>query len=410
VLQRNTCDWRLRPESAEAESVQLTVPAMAADSMTQSPTENSVGIVTPSRFTSSDSLALDCGRTLEGFELVYETYGELNDERTNAVLICHALSGDHHAAGFHSAEETKPGWWDSCIGPGKVIDTEKFFVVCPNNLGGCRGSTGPLSNDPATGQPFGPDFPMVTVRDWVRSQSALADYLRIDAWAAVIGGSLGGMNAMQWAIDLPERIRNCVMVAVAPRLSAQNIAFNEVSRQAIRSDPEFHEGHYYRHDRVPRRGLMLARMLGHITYLSEDSMRQKFGRELREGELTFDFDVNFQVESYLRHQGTAFVDRFDANSYLLMTKLLDYFDPADDYDGDLVAAFKRIQARSLVVSFSTDWRFTTARSREVVRAMVRAGVDVSFTEINAEFGHDSFLMPVPDYMNVFGAYMTGIET
>ncbi len=378
--------------------------------MSDSTQSASPGIVAPSKVSFDDALALDCDRTLNGFELVYETYGELNAERSNAVLICHALSGDHHAAGYHGTVGDKPGWWDSCIGPGKVIDTGKFFVVCPNNLGGCNGSTGPLSTNPATGRPFGPDFPIVTVRDWVRAQAALADHLRIDAWAAVVGGSLGGMNAMQWAIDLPERVRHCIMVAVAPKLSAQNIAFNEVSRQAIRSDPDFHEGHYFDHELVPRRGLMLARMLGHITYLSEDSMRQKFGRELREGKLTFDFDVNFQVESYLRHQGTAFVDRFDANSYLLMTKLLDYFDPAADYGGDLVAAYKHIKARSLVLSFSTDWRFNTARAREVVQAMVRAGVDVSFAEISTTFGHDSFLMPVPDYLNVFGAYMQAVST
>jgi homoserine O-acetyltransferase len=371
---------------------------------------DSVGLVEPRSARFDQALALDCGRGLDGFDLVYETYGELNAQRSNAVLICHALSGDHHAAGYHHADDEKPGWWDACIGPGKAIDTRRFHVVCPNNLGGCRGSTGPLTTDPASGERYGPDFPIVTVRDWVRAQAALADRLGIAQWAAVVGGSLGGMNAMQWAIDLPQRVRHCVMVAVAPRLSAQNIAFNEVSRQAIRSDPDFRDGHYYRHALVPRRGLMLARMLGHITYLSDDSMRQKFGRELREGRLTFDFDVNFQVESYLRHQGTAFVDRFDANSYLLMTKLLDYFDPAAEFGGDLVAAFRRVQARSLVLSFSTDWRFTSARSLEVVHAMMKAGVEVSFAEIKAEFGHDSFLMPVHDYLRVFAAYMEGIPT
>ncbi len=371
---------------------------------------DSVGVVAPQTARFERSLELDCGRRLEGFELVYETYGELNDRASNAVLICHALSGDHHAAGYHSGADGKPGWWEACIGPGKVIDTNRFHVVCPNNLGSCRGSTGPLSTNPASGAPYGPDFPIVTVRDWVRAQAVLADHLGIERWAAVAGGSLGGMNAMQWAIDLPERVAHCVMIAVAPKLSAQNIAFNEVARQAIRSDPDFHDGHYYRHGLVPRRGLMLARMLGHITYLSDDSMRQKFGRELRDGRLTFDFDVNFQVESYLRHQGTSFVDRFDANSYLLMTKLLDYFDPAAEFDGDLVQAYRRIQARNVVISFSSDWRFNTARSLEVVHAMLRAGVDVSFAEIRTEFGHDSFLMSVPDYLRVFGAYMGSIET
>ena len=381
-----------------------------ADPMRNHLAPDSVGLVVPHSARFEHALELDCGRRLDGFELVYETYGELNAARSNAVLICHALSGDHHAAGYHDEDDLKPGWWDACIGPGKAIDTRRFFVVCPNNLGSCRGSTGPLTIDPDSAEPYGPGFPIVTVRDWVRAQAALAQRLGIAQWAAVVGGSLGGMNAMQWAIDLPERVRHCVMIAVAPRLSAQNIAFNEVARQAIRSDPDFHDGHYYRHGLVPRRGLMLARMLGHITYLSEDSMRQKFGRELREGRLTFDFDINFQVESYLRHQGTAFVDRFDANSYLLMTKLLDYFDPAAEFGGDLVAALRRVQARSLVLSFSTDWRFTTERSLEVVHAMMKAGGEVSFAEINAAFGHDSFLMPVPDYLRVFGAYMLGIPT
>ncbi len=371
---------------------------------------SSLGIVTPSTARFDSPIELDCGRSLSSFELIYETYGELNASASNAVLICHALSGDHHAAGYHSERERKPGWWDSCIGPGKPIDTERFFVVCPNNLGGCRGSTGPASIDPLTGKPFGPEFPVVTVRDWVRAQAALAKRLGIEQWAAVAGGSLGGMNAMQWAIDRPEQVRNAVMIAVAPRLSAQNIAFNEVARQAIRSDPEFYDGRYYEHGAIPRRGLMLARMLGHITYLSEDGMRQKFGRELREGRLTFDFDVNFQVESYLRHQGTAFVDRFDANSYLLMTKLLDYFDPAADFGGDLVAAYRRIKAKCLVTSFSTDWRFTSERAREVVFAMTRAQVDVSFAEIESQFGHDSFLISIDDYLAVFGSYMGSIAT
>ena len=378
--------------------------------MTSTDPQQSLGLVVPQDASFEKPLDLDCGRTLDGFELRYETYGELNARRSNAVLVCHALSGDHHAAGHHDDADPKPGWWDVCIGPGKPIDTRRFFVVCPNNLGSCRGSTGPLSRNPATGEPYGPDFPIVTVRDWMHAQAALAEHLGIDTWAAVVGGSLGGMNAMQWAIELPERVRHCGMIAVAPRLSAQNIAFNEVARQAIRSDPDFHDGYYFRHGVVPRRGLMLARMLGHITYLSDDSMRLKFGRELREGRLTFDFDVNFQVESYLRHQGTSFVDRFDANSYLLMTKLLDYFDPAAPFDGSLVEAFRRIRAHSLVLSFSSDWRFTTARSREVVAALMEAKRDVSFAEVSTEFGHDSFLMPVPDYLRLFAAYMGSIST
>jgi len=369
----------------------------------------SAGLVTPVTQHFDSPLALDCGRSLAEFDIVYETYGELNATRGNAVLICHALSGDHHAAGYHHEQDPKPGWWDTSIGPGKAIDTNHFYVVSPNNLGSCRGSTGPLSLDPATGEPYGPDFPIVTVRDWVRAQARLQEILEIPHWAAVIGGSLGGMNALQWAIDYPHKVRHAVMVAVAPKLSAQNIAFNEVARQAIRTDVDFHDGYYYKHGRIPRQGLMLARMLGHITYLSEDSMRQKFGRELRDAKLTYDFDVNFQVESYLRYQGRSFVDRFDANSYLLMTKLLDYFDPAADYGGDLIAACRHIRARCLVLSFSTDWRFTTSRARELVHAMLKAEVKVSFTDIQAQFGHDSFLMAIPDYQRLLQSFMRSIE-
>ena len=366
---------------------------------------DSVGLVTPQTLCFEEPLALDCGRTLAGYELIYETYGTLNATRSNAVLICHALSSDHHAAGYHAADERKPGWWDTAIGPGKPIDTRHFFVVCCNNLGGCKGSTGPNTINPETSRLYGPDFPIVTVKDWVKSQARLADRLGIQAWAAVIGGSLGGMQAMQWAIDFPERIRHAVVIAAAPRLSAQNIAFNEVARQAILSDPEFYEGRYYEHGVIPRRGLMLARMLGHITYLSDEGMRAKFGRELREGKLNFSFGSEFQVESYLRYQGNAFVEWFDANTYLLMTKTLDYFDPAADFDQDLAAAFRRAQARFLVVAFTSDWRFSPARSREIVKALVDAGRDVSYIEIEAEHGHDAFLMPIPRYLEVFSAYL-----
>ncbi len=366
---------------------------------------DSVGLVTPQIQRSKEPLVLDCGRSLPAYELIYETYGELNPQRSNAVLICHALSGDHHASGYHSPDERKPGWWDSAIGPGKPIDTRRFFVVCCNNLGGCKGSTGPNSINPTTNTLYGPDFPIVTVKDWTRSQARLADYLGIDNWAAVIGGSLGGMQAIQWAIDFPERIRHAVVIAAAPRLSAQNIAFNEVARQAILSDPDFHEGRYYEHGVIPRRGLMLARMLGHITYLSDEGMGTKFGRELHEGKLNFNFGSEFQVESYLRYQGRSFVERFDANTYLLMTKTLDYFDPAADFDHDLTAAFHRAKARFLVVSFTTDWRFSPARSREIVKALVDAGRGVSYVEIAAEHGHDAFLMPIPRYTELLAAYM-----
>ena len=366
---------------------------------------DSVGLAIPQTLHFEEPLILDCGRTLPRFDLVYESYGTLNPAHSNAVLVCHALSGDHHAAGYHHPDDRKPGWWDSAIGPGKPIDTRRFFVICCNNLGGCRGSTGPNTVNPETGQLYGPDFPIVTVKDWVRSQVRLADRLGIKAWAAVVGGSLGGMQAIQWAIDFPERIRHALVIAAAARLSTQNIAFNEVARQAILTDPEFHEGRFYDYGVVPRRGLMLARMLGHITYLGEEGMLKKFGRDLREGRLNFHFDPEFQVESYLRYQGASFVDRFDANTYLLMTKTLDYFDPAAACGGDLAAALEPAQARFLVVSFSSDWRFAPTRSREIVRALVKAGHEVSYVDIEAEQGHDSFLLPISRYMDVFGAYM-----
>jgi len=370
---------------------------------------DSVGLVEPQKLAFDTPLALDCGRNLPGYELVYETYGKLNTDASNAILICHALSGDHHAAGYHSMDDRKPGWWESCIGPGKPIDTNHFFVVSPNNLGGCKGSTGPMSINPEKNKPYGPDFPIVTVKDWVRSQARLADALGIEQWAAVIGGSLGGMQAMQWAIDYPQRLRHCVVIAAAPKLSAQNIGFNEVARQAIMSDPEFHQGHYYEHNVIPRRGLMLARMLGHITYLSDESMRSKFGRDLREGKLNFGFDVDFQVESYLRYQGQSFVEKFDANTYLLMTKALDYFDPAADYDNDLARALKQAEAQFLVVSFTSDWRFAPKRSREIVKALLDSQKDVSYAEIEAHHGHDAFLIPIPDYLEVFNTYMTRLK-
>jgi len=365
----------------------------------------SVGLVTPQRIRIDRPLLLDCGRSLPSHELMVETYGTLAADRRNAILICHALSGDHHAAGYNSADERKPGWWDNCIGPGKPIDTDRFFVVSLNNLGGCRGSTGPASINPDTGKPWGPDFPLLTVRDWVRSQAMLADHLGIDCWQAIIGGSLGGMQVMQWTIDLPERVRNAAVIASAPKISAQNIAFNEIARQAILSDPEFHGGRFYEHAVVPSRGLKLARMLGHITYLSDEAMRAKFGRELRAATPSFNFDVEFEVESYLRYQGQSFVNRFDANTYLLMTKALDYFDPAREFDDNLSRAFARTRARFLVMSFTADWRFSPARSREIVRALVEADRDVSYAEIDSPLGHDDFLMPLPDYHRALGAWL-----
>ena len=370
--------------------------------------ENSVGIVTPRTVEIKQKLDLDCGKILENFSLIYETYGKLNKDKTNAILICHALSGDHHAAGFHEVDDKKPGWWDSCIGPGKPFDTNRFFIVSLNNLGGCMGSTGPNSINIETGSEYGPDFPIVTVNDWVKSQKLLADFLEIESWACVIGGSLGGMQALQWTITYPEKIKNSVIIAAAAKLSAQNIAFNEVARQAIITDPEFHDGRYNNFGVVPKRGLSIARMLGHITYLSDDSMRQKFGRDLREGKLHFGYDIDFQVESYLRYQAQAFVDRFDANTYLLMTKALDYFDPAQDYGGNLFKAFENTKSRFLVVSFTSDWRFSPEKSYEIVKALIKARKDVSYAEIEANQGHDAFLMPIPNYLAVLRNFMDNI--
>lgn len=370
---------------------------------------NSIGIVKSNTVEIKQSLKLDCGKTLNDFSLIYETYGRLNPEKSNAILICHALSGDHHAAGYYSDEDKKPGWWDSCIGPGKPFDTNKFFIVSLNNLGGCKGSTGPNSINKETGLEYGPDFPIVTVSDWVNSQKLLADYLEIDIWACVIGGSLGGMQALQWAISYPDKIKNSIIIAAAAKLSAQNIAFNEVARQAIITDPEFHNGRYNDFKVVPRRGLSIARMLGHITYLSDDSMRQKFGRDLREGKLNFGYDIDFQVESYLRYQAQAFVERFDANTYLLMTKALDYFDPAKEYSGDLSRAFKDAKSRFLVVSFTSDWRFSSSKSHEIVKSLIRARKNVSYSEIEANHGHDAFLMPIPEYLKVLRNFMENIN-
>ncbi|NLY58052.1 MAG: homoserine O-acetyltransferase [Gammaproteobacteria bacterium] len=371
---------------------------------------DSVGLVTPQRQTFTEPLQLACGRSLSQYELVYETYGQLNASRSNAVLICHALSGHHHAAGYHSEDDRKPGWWDSCIGPGKAIDTNRFFVVSLNNIGGCHGSTGPSSIDPQTGKAWGGNFPMIVVEDWVNSQAQLADHLGIDCWAAVVGGSLGGMQALQWAIAYPQRLRHCVAIATASKLSAQNIAFNEVARQAILSDPDFRDGDYAAFGVVPKHGLGLARMVGHITYLSDNAMGQKFGRELRAEELKYDIkSVEFQVESYLRYQGQEFSQRFDANTYLLMTKALDYYDPARNHNGDLGKTLEPVQARFLVVSFSTDWRFPPSRSRELANALISARKAVSYVEVDADQGHDAFLLPIPRYIQALSSYMNRIE-
>jgi homoserine O-acetyltransferase len=375
--------------------------------MTPATNEHSVGLVEPAIARFDEPLALACGRALPAYELVYETYGELNEERSNAVLICHALSGNHHAAGYHSDDDKKPGWWDECIGPGKPIDTDRFYVVSLNNLGGCHGSTGPSSINPATGEPWGPDFPPLRARDWVNSQARLADYLGIDCWAAVIGGSLGGMQAMRWSLEYPERIEHCIVIAAAMKLSAQNLAFNEVARQAILSDPAFADGHYLERGTLPAQGLALARMVGHITYLSDHAMANKFGRDLRSGSFDQGNDetVEFQVQSYLRYQGSQFSSNFDANTYMLMTRALDYFDLAREYGNDAVAAFRHASCGFLVISFSTDWRFSPERSREIVDALIAADRPVTYAEIAADEGHDAFLLPIPRYMDVFSAYM-----
>ena len=366
---------------------------------------DSVGLVETQTVHIDRPLHLECNQVLPSHDLVYETYGTLNADRTNAVLVCHALSGHHHAAGYNRMDEKRAGWWENCIGPGKPIDTNRFFVVSPNNLGGCHGSSGPTSINPETGQPWGPDFPMVTVKDWVQSQALLAEELGIHQWAAVVGGSLGGMQAMQWAIDYPDRLRHAVVIAGAPKLSAQNIAFNEVARQAIINDPHFHGGHYRKHDTFPQQGLILARMVGHITYLSDDAMHSKFGRDLRADRFQYGFDVEFQVESYLRYQGETFSRNFDANTYLLMTKALDYFDPAREFGDSLDEALAQTRCGFFVGSFTSDWRFPPERSKEIVNALVSGGREVSYAEIDTSKGHDAFLLDIPSYRRLFGAYM-----
>lgn len=376
--------------------------------MPQAIPANSVGVVTPKIAIFNEPLTLRSGKILERYELMYETYGELNAEKSNAILICHALSGHHHAAGFHSMEDKKPGWWDSCIGPEKAIDTNKFFVIALNNLGGCHGSTGPTSINPETGEPYGSDFPMVRVRDWVESQARLADYLGIDKFAAVVGGSLGGMQAMRWAIQYPDRLHHSVVIASAPKLSAQNIAFNEVARNAIMSDPDFHGGHYLKHDTIPKAGLMQARMLAHLTYLSDDAMGEKFGRDLKGDGVRYDYTPEFEVESYLHYQGKKFSTTFDANTYLLMTKALDYFDPSQYFDHDLAKCLSHAKCKFLVVSFTTDWRFSPERSEEIVDALIESDKEVTYARIESEKGHDAFLIPIPRYVKLFSAYMTRI--
>jgi homoserine O-acetyltransferase len=340
---------------------------------------------------------------------VYETYGTLNADASNAVLVCHALSGSHHVAGRYADDPDSVGWWDNLVGPGKPLDTRKFFVIGVNNLGSCFGSSGPGSINPATGKPWGAAFPFVTVEDWVDTQARLADRLGIKRFAAVVGGSLGGMQALSWTLQYPDRVGHAAVIASAPKLTAQNIAFNEVARQAILTDPDFHGGNFYDHGVVPVRGLKLARMIGHITYLSDDAMGEKFGRSLRHGKAVYSYDVEFEIESYLRYQGDKFAGFFDANTYLLTTKALDYYDPAFAHAGNLPAALASAEADFLVVSFTTDWRFSPSRSREIVYALLHNRRNVSYAEIECAAGHDSFLLDEPQYHAVLSAWFDRIK-
>ena len=453
----------VRPDNTSDQS--LTDKTHTNSSVNNDESLNSVGIITPQTLHFAEPLTLECNRTLPSFDLIFETYGTLNSDKSNAVLICHALSGSHHAAGFHSDNDKKSGWWDNMIGPNKAIDTNRFFVVCVNNIGSCFGSTGPttINPDSSEAQVYGPDFPLVTIKDWVKTQAMLSDRLGIDIWHAIVGGSMGGMQALQWAVDYPDRLKRCVVIACTPKLSAQNIAFNEVARQSILSDPDFKDGRYLQAGTYPRRGLILARMVGHITYLTDDAMKAKFGRDLKSGKFMYGYDVEFQVESYLRYQGERFSENFDANTYLLMTKALDYFDPTRDYPSQdcpsasdieastllpeplaaslaesvkadsseneltntldnsmdiddisisnqqeltaLKTAFAHTKCQYLVVSFTTDWRFAPERSQEIVDALMATGKPVSYINVDAPHGHDSFLFDIPRYMGAVKGFL-----
>ncbi len=373
-----------------------------------SPATGSVGTVQPNIARFTDPLRLKCGAVLDDYQLAYETYGTLNADRSNAVLICHALNASHHVAGWYADDPKNVGWWDNMIGPGRPVDTNRFFVVGVNNIGGCHGSTGPCSVERTTGKPWGSRFPVVTVEDWVSAQARLAERLGIERFAAVMGGSLGAMQSLQWTIGYPEKLRHSVVIACAPNLSAQNIAFNEVARQAIITDPDFHGGDYYEHAVKPQRGLRVARMVGHITYLSDDEMAAKFGRQLKNGKVGYGFDTEFQIESYLRHQADKFSDYFDANTYLRITKALDYFDPAFEHGGSLTRALAAARASFLVVSFTTDWRFSPERSREIVKALLDNRCDVTYAEIEAPHGHDAFLLDDSRYHSLVRSYFDRI--
>ena len=368
----------------------------------------SAGAVVARRIRIASPLVTKGGGVLENYDLVYETYGQLNATRSNAVLVCHALNASHHVAGYYADDPKNIGWWDNMIGPGKPLDTERFFVIGINNPGSCFGSTGPGSINEATGKRYGSSFPVLTVEDWVDAQARLADALRIERFAAVMGGSLGGMQALSWTTRYPERVANAVIVAATPRLTAQNIAFNEVARRAITTDPDFHGGDFYAHGVIPKRGLRLARMIGHITYLSDDAMMEKFGRTLRAADIGYHFGIDFEIESYLKHQSDKFAEYFDANTYLIITRALDYYDPAREFDGSLTAALARAKARFLVASFTSDWRFAPERSREIVKALLDNRRDLAYAEIDAPHGHDAFLLDDRRYHATVRAYFENV--
>ena len=369
---------------------------------------NSIGIVKPKIFKCPDPIKLSCGMTLDNYELIYETYGKLNKNKDNAVLVCHALSGNQHVAGRHKKTDKHPGWWDSLVGPGKPLNTNKFFVIGINNLGGNEGSTGPKSINPKTKKVWGSSFPIITVEDWVKTQKTLINYLGIQRLSSVIGGSLGGMQALEWNLQFPNEVKNTIVIAAAPNLTAQNIAFNEVARQSIITDPDFQKGNFYTKKNKPKRGLRIARMLGHITYLSNDAMKSKFGRKKKNKDFKYNFNTEFEIESYLNYQGDKFAQEFDANTYIRMTKALDYYDPTKQNKKKLSAVFKKIKSKFLVISFTSDWRFSPSRSKEIVKSLLDNNINVSYAEISAESGHDAFLMSDDHYHEILNSFFKNI--
>ena len=369
---------------------------------------NSIGIVKPKIFKCADPIKLSCGMTLDNYELIYETYGKLNKNKDNAVLVCHALSGNQHVAGKHKKTDKHPGWWDSLVGPGKPLNTNKFFVIGVNNLGGNEGSTGPKSINPKTKKVWGSSFPIITVEDWVKTQKTLINYLGIQRLSSVIGGSLGGMQALEWNLQFPNEVKNTIIIAAAPNLTAQNIAFNEVARQSIITDPDFQKGNFYTKKNKPKRGLRVARMLGHITYLSNDAMKSKFGRKKKNKDFQYNFNTEFEIESYLNYQGDKFAQEFDANTYIRMTKALDYYDPTKQNKKKLSAVFKKIKSKFLVISFTSDWRFSPSRSKEIVKSLLDNNINVSYAEISAESGHDAFLMSDDHYHEILNSFFKNI--